>query len=198
MTNTVKERLQPELDKAKQESQQRAARISDILKSAASMTFDEIKGGSVELNTLTRRSVAELLEELNEVEASTDDMAEVSVEDTEVQLSTDVDASASTSSAPTWKDLVTIALHIVRDRKGDWYQQLKAYLNKNAEKFDGDMTGEYGDRYLKVKAVVQKIATWLKDVQRPETSSETESDIRPVSIEVLDDDPSETETQPAQ
>ncbi|WP_204140536.1 hypothetical protein [Halomicronema sp. CCY15110] len=196
MTNTVKERLQPEFAKAKQDSQQRAARISEILKSAASMTFAEIKGGSTELNTFTRRSVAELLEELNEVPVESLD--EVPVNDRETQVSTEVAEPAAPPSAPTWKDLITIALQLVRDRKGNWLQQFKAHLNKNAEKFDGDMTDDYGDRYLKVKNVVQTIATWLTKTHSPATTTETASESRPVSIEVMDDEPAATETQPAQ
>jgi hypothetical protein len=196
MTSTVKERLQPEFAKAKQESQQRAARISEILKSAASLTFTEIKGGSTELNTITRRSVAELLEELNEVPAESED--EVAVNDSATQLSTEVAEPAAPPSAPTWKDLITIALQLVRDRKGDWLQQFKAHLNKNAEKFDGDMTEDYGDRYLKVKNVVQQIATWLKNAPSSAPATEAESEMRPVSIEVIDDDPATTETKTAQ
>ena len=196
MTNTVKERLQPEFAKAKQESQQRAARISEILKSAASMTFAEIKGGSTELNTFTRRSVAELLEELNEVPVESLD--EVPVNDRETQISTEVAEPAAPPSAPTWKDLITIARQLVRDRKGNWLQQFKAHLNKNAEKFDGDMTDDYGDRYLKVKNVVQQMVAWLKNTPSPDPATAAESEIHPVSIEVMDDEPAATETQPAQ
>ena len=196
MTTSVKERLQPELQKAKQESQQRAARIGDILKSAASMTFDEIKGGSTELNTLTRLSVAELLEELNE--APEEALDEVSVDNLEAQLSTEVAEPAATQSAPTWKDLITIAFQLVRDRKGNWFQQFKSHLNKNAAKFDDDMTEDYGDRYLKVKNVVRQIVTQLQRLQSSDTSTEGESEVRPVSIEVMDDDTPATETQAVQ
>ncbi len=203
MTTSVKERLQPELQKAKQESQQRAARIGDILKSAASMTFDEIKGGSTELNTLTRRSVAELLEELNEAEETSQETFEatsdeVSVDNIETQLTTEVAEPTAAQSAPTWKDLVTIAFQLVRDRRGNWFQQFKSHLNKNAAKFDGDMTEDYGDRYLKVKNVVQQIITRLQKPQSSATSTEAESEVRPVTIEVMDEDTAATETQPTQ
>ena len=66
MTTSVKERLKTDLEQAQQGSKQRAAKISDILKSAASMTVDELKEGSAELHVLTRTSLAELLEELED------------------------------------------------------------------------------------------------------------------------------------
>ena len=196
MANTVKERIQPELDKAKQESKQRAARISDILKSAASMTFEEVKGGSAELNTLTRRSVAELLEELDEMPDEVLD--DLPVDTTTTQLSTEVEAAATEPSAPTWKELLTNLFEIVRDRRGDWLQQFKAYLGKNAEKFDGDMTEEYGDRYRKVKSVLQHLVTQLRNAQRQASPANTETEARPVSIEVVDDDTAETHSPSAQ
>lgn len=96
------------------------------------------------------------------------------------------------------KDLITIALQLVRDRKGDWFQQFKAYLNKNAAQFDGDMTEDYGDRYLKVKNVFQRLATWLKNAQSSAATTAAESESRPVTIEVVDDDTTATETQPGQ
>ena len=97
------------------------------------MTFEELKGGSTELNMLTRRSVAELLEELNEVPVESLD--EVPTNDIDLQLSTEVAEPVATTSAPTWKDLITISLQLGRDRLGDWGQQFKAHLHQNAAKF---------------------------------------------------------------
>lgn len=51
------------------------------------------------MNTLTRRSVAELLEELNEVPAES--VNEVPINDSETQLSAEVADPAAPKSAPT-------------------------------------------------------------------------------------------------
>lgn len=188
MTNSVKERIRPELEQAKEESKQRAERISEILKAAASMTFEELKGGSAELNVLTRKSVAELLEELKE----TPEFEVVDVDSS--QLSTEViEAESTEKTAPTWKELLTNALQIVRDRKGDWFQQLKDYWHDNAAKYDADMTEEYGDRYLKVKSVVKQVMDWFKSANQRAKAATTEADVQPVNIEVMDGDSDGTE-----
>ena len=175
MTTSVKERLKTDLEQAQQGSKQRAAKISDILKSAASMTVDELKEGSAELHVLTRKSLAELLEEL-QVDADEADAAAAATEP--------IADEANTEAAPTWQAILKRAVAIVRDRKGDWLQAFKAHLQENAAKFDGDLTDEYGDRYLKTKSVFRQVIDWVKAQQ---TATQTQSQhTRPVNIEVVD------------
>lgn len=180
MATSVKERIKTELEQAKSESKQRAERIGNILKDAAVMTFGELKEGSSELNTLTRKSLSDLLEELQE-----GDEANTSVD--AHSFSSDVDEDVvSEKVALTWKELIVHAITIVRDRKGDWYQQLKDYLRNNASQYDADMTRDYGDRYLKTKSILRKVATWLESKARGQASPAASSDIQPINIEVVD------------
>lgn len=185
MATSVKERIKPEFEQAKAESKQRAERIGEILKSAASMTFEEIKGGSAELNVLTRKSLAELLDELKEVP----DVEPIDViNTTEVQLSTEVVEPAATDKpAPSWQELLTNAFHIVRNRRGDWFQQLKNYLSDSAAKYDTDMTEEHGDRYMKAKSALKRAIAWYQVTKARADAAATASDTRPVKIEVTDE-----------
>ena len=176
MTTSVKERLKTDLQQAQKGGKQRAAKISDILKSAASMTVEEIKEGSSELHVLTRKSLADLLEELNV------DSDEV---DAAASATTPI-ADAAADEAPTWPAILKQALAIVRDRKGDWLQEFKAHWQKNAAKFDREMTDEYGDRYRKTKSVFRQVLDWVKS-QKPDRQAPSQPP-RPVTVEVVDGD----------
>ncbi|MEM9502355.1 MAG: hypothetical protein AAGA01_00190 [Cyanobacteria bacterium P01_E01_bin.43] len=177
MTTSVKERLKTDLEQAQKGGKQRAAKISDILKSAASMTVEEIKEGSADLHVLTRKSLVDLLEELH---VNSD---EVDVAAAATAPIADADAA---NEAPTWPAILKQALAIVRDRKGDWLQEFKAHWQKNAAKFDNDMTDEYGDRYRKTKSVFRQVFDWVKSQS---TGHQTQSQpSRPVTVEVVDGD----------
>lgn len=187
MTTSVKERIKAELNQAQTEGKQRANRIRDILKTAASMTFEEVKEGSAELNVITRKSVAEILEELQETPAATVEVTDEVTTDLSAEV-VDVDRQpAGAASAPTWQSLIKNAIAIVRDRKGDWLQALKDYWQQNAVKVDQDMSEEYGDRYLKVRSFFQRVVEQLK--AKAATSQTTAgADSQPVAIEVVDGD----------
>lgn len=157
MTTPVKERIKTELQQAKVEGKQRATRIGDILKNAASMTFDEVKEGSSNLHVSARKSIAVILEELKETPEVTTDVTN----ETAVILAADVETDTA-EAAPSWKTIVSHALGIVRDRKGDWLQALQKHLAENAGKLDQDLTAQHGDRYLKVKQTFKGIVNRLK------------------------------------
>lgn len=190
MTTPVKERLQSELQQAKQETQHRAERISDILKVATSMTFEEIKAGSTELQTLTRQSIAELLEEL---QASS---KEKPSDDGTPENADPQPPHQAENSAPTWRELVNHALEIVRDRKEDWLQQLKGYWHDNVAQFDHDMAEEYGDRYRNTKSFFQQVKSWFLTTHSTNQSSPAEAQNQPIQIEVVDGDVMTTDRLP--
>jgi hypothetical protein len=183
MKTPVKERIQAELDQAKEDGKLRAERIGDILKSAASLTFEELKAGSAELNVQTRKSLAELLEDLQE----NPEMTEAEYVASQVQVPHEP-AATEAQPAPSWKEIITQTFKIVRDRRGDWFQQLKDYWNQHAAKFDQDMTEEYGDRYLKAKALRQRIFAWLAANLAKAKSDSSHQDDQPATVEVVDND----------
>lgn len=103
MTTTVKERIKTELQQAKIEGKQRATRIGDILKNAASMTFDEVKEGSSNLHVSARKSIAEILEELKETPEVTSDATNETVATGAAEVETD-----PAEVAPSWKTIIAL------------------------------------------------------------------------------------------
>jgi gas vesicle protein len=194
MTTPVKDRFKTELEQAKSETKQRADRIGGILKDAAAMTFDELKGGSAELNSLTRKSLAELLEELKE--PSDEQVESVPTPETMAESAAAADA-ATADNLPTWKELLVHMVAIVRDRKGDWFQTFKKYLSAQATKLDSDMTAEHGDRYRNAKTNLQQVVSWLASKVQANTAS-GKQDVKPVNIEVVDDANDDTTAEQVQ
>lgn len=187
MTTTVKERIKAEFQQVKKEGKQRATRIGGILKDAASLTFDEIKAGSSTVNVSARQSIAEILEELKETpEVPTD-----STTGAEAVATDAADVERDTAeAAPSWKTIVSHALGIVRDRKGDWFKTLQEYLAENAGKLDQELTTKQGDRYLKVKQIFKGMINRFQAAQaKAKRANEADSNYsQPVSIEVVDSD----------
>ena len=185
MTTTVKERIKTELKQAKIEGKQRATRIGNILKNAASMTLDEVKEGSSNLNVSARKSIAEILEELKETPEVVPDATDETVATSAADVDTD-----TTEVAPSWKIIVSHAVAIVRDRKGDWLQALKESLGKSAGEFDQDLTAQHGDRYLKVKQIFEGIINRVKATQSEARRTNRTDEVlsQPVSVEVINDD----------
>ncbi|MEO0985404.1 MAG: hypothetical protein AAFY20_07635 [Cyanobacteria bacterium J06639_14] len=199
MTTATKERIKTDWDQAKQDSKERAGRIREILQAAASATFSEIKSGSADLNELTRKSAGVWLEEVTKADgidvADGESSGESSneIHSTEFHQTSDdgepvgAEPVDSEHTVPTWRDLFLQTLGLVRDRKGDWFQQFLNHWNEQTAKFDADMNKEHGDRYQKVKSRFQQLITWVKATRHQETSSETVQDAQPVNIEVIDE-----------
>lgn len=198
MSTSVKERIKTELEQAQAEGKQRAGRIGDILRAAASMTFEELKAGSSEVNAATRKSVAELLEELQEpADSAANEVAELNASATADNIPEVGDEqSAEEKIAPTWKSLLRNTWLLVRDRKGDWFHAFKENVNHNAVKFDQDMTDEYGDRYLKVRDFFQRVVEQIKSPDNSTAQTTNASDSQPVTIEVVDGDDAVVDVTP--
>lgn len=183
MTTTTKERVAPHWNQAKEEGKQRASRIREILQQAASASFAEVKVGASELHGLTRKSVSEWLEELNQ-----NAEAEGPTVTNATAAPTGMDAEASTT--PTWRDILMQSVGVVGDRKGDWFQQAQDHWNEQTTKFDADMNKEYGDRYQKAKSVFktlfQKLSDRVKAARQAQSANAQSQAAQPINIEVLD------------
>ncbi|MGF1460876.1 MAG: hypothetical protein ACFBSG_17840 [Leptolyngbyaceae cyanobacterium] len=180
MATPVKERIKTELNQVKVEGKERATRISDILKSAASKTLEEIKEGSTELHVSARKSVAEILEELNEGTETEDAPANTATQATEAE-----------AAIPSWRAILNAAVTVVRDRRGDWLQNLRRNWSTNAAKADEEMTAKYGDRYAQAKTVLQALVERMKAAQTragATHSADSCDPAQPVTIEVVDGD----------
>ncbi len=196
MATAVSEKVKADWKKAQQESGHRVSRLRTIVTQAATEAFSEIKGGSSELETLGRQSLAEMIAQLHTPDAAatptTDSTATGSSEaieaNTEVQAVVPVPAKTETS-APTWAELFATVINLVKTRKTDWGQALLTRLYTQLERFDADMEAEYGARYRLFQPFVgglrRLVALGLDRLSEPVPS--TEASAAPVTIEVLDD-----------
>ncbi len=196
MATAVSEKVKADWKKAQQESGHRVSRLRTIVAQAATEAFSEIKGGSSELETLGRQSLAEMIAQLHTPDAATEtptteSTATVASEaleaNTEVQAVVPVPVQTETS-APTWAELFATVINLVKTRKTDWGQALLTRLDTQLERFDADMTTEYGARYRLFQPFVwglrRVVALGLDRLTEP---AATAAPTAPVTIEVLDD-----------
>ncbi|MBD2427677.1 hypothetical protein [Phormidium sp. FACHB-1136] len=196
MATAVSEKVKADWKKAQQSGGHRASRIRAIVSQAATEAFSEIKGGSSELETLGRQSLAEMMAQLQTqaatgapVTASTATGAPDVIEaNTEVQAVVPVPTPAK-AAAPTWAELFATVINLVKTRKTDWGQALLTRLQAQLERFDVDMEAEYGARYRLFQPFVwglrRVVALGLDRLSEPASSPTAPA--TPVTIEVLDD-----------
>jgi hypothetical protein len=186
MATAVSEKVKADWKKAQQSGGHRASRIRAIVSQAATEAFSEIKGGSSELETLGRQSLAEMMAQL-QTQAATG-APDVIEANTEVQAVVPVPTPAK-AAAPTWAELFATVINLVKTRKTDWGQALLTRLQAQLERFDVDMEAEYGARYRLFQPFVwglrRVVALGLDRLSEPASSPTAPA--TPVTIEVLDD-----------
>lgn len=195
MATAVSEKVKADWKKAQQESGHRVSRLRTIVTQAATEAFSEIKGGSSELEILGRQSLAEMMAQLQaQVATEAQTTASTATESPEViEANTEVQAvvpvPTAETTAPTWAELLTTVINLVKTRKTNWGQALLARLQTQLERFDADMEAEYGGRYRLFQPFVwglrRVVALGLDRLAEPASSPGNSAS--PVTIEVLDD-----------
>jgi len=180
MTNSVQDRVKTEWEKAQKEGGQRASRIREIVKAAATEALAELRDGSSEIETQGRKTLSEMIEQLRANEAA-DAAAAEAVADAVAE------AVQAEADAPTWAQIFADLRYLANDRKVDWAQSLLTKLQTQVERFDADMATEYGDRYRFARPLVRGFRSlvalaYSKMGQPAEPTAPT-----PVHIEVLDE-----------
>ncbi|PZV18442.1 MAG: hypothetical protein DCF21_08305 [Leptolyngbya sp.] len=185
MTNSVQDRVKTEWEKAQKEGGQRASRIREIVKAAATEALAELRDGSSEIETQGRKTLSEMIEQLRANEAA-DAAAAEAVADAVVEA-VQAEANQAEAPAPTWAQIFADLRYLANDRKVDWAQSLLTKLQTQVERFDADMATEYGDRYRFARPLVRGFRSlvalaYSKMGQPAEPAAPT-----PVHIEVLDE-----------
>ena len=191
MTNTAPEKIKTEWQQVQSEGGQRLGRIRDIFRTASSEALGELKAGTNEIQTLSRKSLAEMIAQLKEAEAPAA-TADAIVMETEVESdATDLVIAEEPEAAeiPTWRQLFIDFWHIANDRKGEWTKDMLARLQIQMDKFDTHMVEEYGERYAPFRRLV-KVIRFLVDTAYNRLNKD-ESNAQPVSVEILDGDAAE-------
>jgi hypothetical protein len=188
MTTFAKEQLKTDWQKARKVSSQRASRLSEILKSAGSEAFTELKGGSSEIGGLSRSALANLITYLKTQDLSGEAATtpqDTALEYDRVLAGAENSAETAEQDLPSWRQLLVELVGVVRDRKSDWLRFFNQQFNRYSQKVDSDLTEEYGDRYQRVKEQVQKVRARYGAAATASTPAETAA--TPVQVEVLED-----------
>jgi hypothetical protein len=200
MTNPVQEKVKADLEKAQKEGGQRLDRIRKIVKAAAVEAISELKEGSTEIESLGRKSLADMIAQLKAQEAqeaTTTDPLEADTIVVEQRVETDLGEvavpeaaadEATETKAPTWQEILAEVLNLANERKTGWAQQFLTRLQEQMDRFDGDMATEYGARYNPFRPVVRGLRGLIDLAQSRLVQPKAPTPAAPITIEVLDDE----------
>ncbi|MFM7326692.1 MAG: hypothetical protein ACKO4L_17545 [Nodosilinea sp.] len=181
MTNSVQDKVKADWEKAQQEGSQRINRIREIFQGAAHEALSELKDGTLEVESLGRQSLAEMIEQLKAKEA-----AAAAGEPTE---SADPAAASAQPVPPSWGDILAEVLNLANDRKASWTADVISHLQNQLNRFDQDMGQTYGDRYRPWQPLIQGLRSLLGLASQSATPpSQPPTPSGPVTIEVLEDE----------
>ncbi|MFM7471078.1 MAG: hypothetical protein ACKO5P_06180 [Nodosilinea sp.] len=177
MTHSVQDKVKADWEKAQQQGIQRLDRIREILQGAANATFSELKGGTLDVESLGRQSLADVIDQLKPP-----------VDSATASASTAAEAPADADTAvPSWNDIVAQLLNLANDLKTNLPADVIGQLQEQLEHFDGDMSQTYGDRYRPFQPLIQGLRSLVSLAYQQVTPPPKTTSTTPIRIEVLDD-----------
>ncbi len=137
MTDSMKDQLAEDLEKVKTQGAPRASRIGEIVKTAASQVFAELKEGSGEIGAIAKNRLSTVTETLNSKAAAPTDgtTSETPAE------------AAGEWTGSTFSHLILGLFNLIKQSLGG----LDATLNER-----------HGDRYQSAKQRLDQTATWYR------------------------------------
>lgn len=152
MSESVKENITTDLQKAKAEGKMRVERIQGIVRDAFSQTMTEVKEGSGEIRAIVKETLSKTLETVNEKSEPKEETAQ---------------KAPLTSS----KSMILAIFKAIRSRLfANLHQKYTdlpnqyTNLKNRAVNVDANLTERYGDRYVAVKQRLDNVATWYNTV----------------------------------
>jgi hypothetical protein len=155
MSDSVKNQLSTDLEKAKAEGGMRATRIREIIKAAATEAIAEVKAGSRELGAIAKDSFTTATANLNTAAENPASDAVVSSPAANSEVITDAQPFSAQSEQQSeqqepqsnvrFKTLISSFFTILRAGAGN---------------LDSWLSGKYGDRYSAAKRQLEQGATW--------------------------------------
>ena len=144
MSESTKDQITTDLQKAKSEGKMRAERIQEIVRDAFSQTIAEVKEGSAEMGSTVKETFSKVLETRNASEETTEKASS---------------SSAKSMALLAFKALgIRLASRLYKELIGLPHQYAK--LKNQAVNLDTNLTERYGDRYLAVKQRLENTAAW--------------------------------------
>lgn len=195
MAGTVQDQVKADWKKVQEEGGQRVGRIRKIMTAAASEAFDEVKEGSAEVQTISRKTLAEMIAQFKQSEMSQQPEATPEIhQDGVTTTTTDTTdivtmpvAPEAEAEIPSWRQIFRDLWGIVNRHKGDWSYQLLNRLQAQMAQFDTNMTNEYSDRYRPFSKIVNRLRQWVELAANKIKANDSSTDpAAPVQVEVLD------------
>lgn len=139
MSDSIKERITADLQKAKTTGGARVSRIREIIQIAASEALAEFKAGSGEIRTIAKDSLSTVV-------------SSPTVQGEAVEAPTD--------SSTRFTTLLARAFQAIKTRVLGQVQQEKTDLQTRWITFDAKLAERYGDRYSAVKQRLNNAKVW--------------------------------------
>jgi hypothetical protein len=149
MSDSIKDRITTDLQKAKDEGGTRAERIREIIQGAASQTMAEVKEGSGTIGTIARDA-------LSTVVRST--VQSTSVKDAGEKRSDTEEEADQTAPPLHFKTSIEVLFKVIKDR-------LFAQIENRVVHLDNTLMERYADRYASLKQRLGNIAVWYSNAR---------------------------------
>lgn len=144
MSESVKDQITTDLQKAKSEGKMRVERIQGIVRDAFSQTIAEVKEGSGEIGSTVKETFSKILETRKHSE-ETADKAPSSI--TKSMALVVLKALSLRLASRLYKELIGLPHRYAK-------------LKNQAVNLDTNLTERYGDRYFAVKQRLETAAAW--------------------------------------
>lgn len=162
MSESVKERVTADLQKAKSEGKIRAERIQEIVQDAFSQALSEVKEGSGEIRVIAKETLSEMFKRISETRQKreiTADQADSTSPESMIQI-----------ISKGIRSRLFATLHQTYTGLPDQYTQLK----ERAVNLDANLTERYGDRYGATKQRIKDATVWYNTVKTQAEASSME------------------------
>lgn len=162
MSESVKERVSADLQKAKSEGKMRVERIQGIVRNAFSQALSEVKEGSGEIRGIAKGTLSETFQRINEAGEKREEVAE--------QAPSTSPESMMQIIFKAIRSRLFATLHQTYTGLPNQYTQLK----ERAVNLDANLTERYGDRYGATKQRIKDATVWYNTVKTQAEASSME------------------------
>lgn len=161
MSQSERERILSELEAAKNEGKLRSSRVREIVQQAFLEAIAELKEGSVEIRDIVRRTLADVMNSVNESGTS----------DIEVETTSAIEPTSATSTQTTFVDL----FETVRQRVLNYLQAQYGQLKSSTSEANSELKEQYGDRYSAAKQRMDEVSEWYRSIMARAESIEPDA-----------------------
>jgi hypothetical protein len=177
MSDSVKDRVTADLQKAKEEERMRSARVQQIIKDAFSQAVSEVKQGSSEIRLIAKDTFSAMVEKLDDKGVQTTEAEGVQPQArAEWKTATVFSAIKNRLAAYLQPESATLSSQSVglrdrlsplqtslTERYGDRFTEAKTGAKTRVTNLDAKLAERYGDRYVAAKQRLENFKLWYSN-----------------------------------